>query len=1115
MPRPLLRTLFLLGSVCVPLNVFAAAAPDYDVADPLLKVIRLDSAPTESFLAIKADTTGRLFVGGREALFVYEPNDQGGYHPRQQLLTFPDHTWVYDIEIRGDDLYILTVSALYLIPDARIQRDGLEVRRLIWGVPLGHVHQCFHGMTWGPEGDLYFAMGDPLWYYGDFNRPDHWGHWTFFSRKGTRANQRAGVERGRNATGQAKRPPLPPLAKGGRNGAAKGGSAGMCAETDQSSQYLSLRVGPSARTKKAANGNDDGAAEDWEKTPYNGVGGVFRCKPDGSGFQVVARGLRNSCGLAFDRDWNLFTNDNDHESMPAEYVPGRLNHVTPHSDFSWPRGWMLTKTPDRMDLLDTMNTALGRFVPVGQAYYDDTYLPEKYRNSLLVARWCTRQITFYPLEHHGATFHCDEHELLSGRDLARPVHVTVGRGGRIFASICYMAHNEGSPVYKSDLVMITRADDADDHPFEAYDAPTATTEKLFEELSNDSWSRRKEAHIEILRRGSDVGQDAPARILTVDLADKSVPHLVWIGAATIEPASIFQRMSILWTAQFGLLNEPRRADVRLQATRALAEFGLQYASESHFVNALYDDDPLVRHAGLIAGFRKFETIPEAVMHGFVRSRDTYLRQSATRLLAEKSSIDALATMTQSDDPLTRLAAVLAAGFRLTLPPATGTLSDDLPLAPWRNSDEAYIIQYIDEKVDLRDYGRLGTYTVADHWRAGKHSEEQEQLFLLLAARLPDLDDNVRLQAAHFLYLLNDERAEPVIAVLRAAIHQNRLGTAPITAVAAAWAIGPFDDEAIGGWNKRHDFETRPFDPTTTYPIGAAKSLSWTKIKSINARYFDFRQDFKASLGTSCYLFLRIESGTKQRIELLVGSDSSYKIALNGSPVAASESQRSALPIQDVVALDLQPGSNDLLVRVRGSVGDCRLYLHTRSLQPVAIDLPEALTGGTLAERLKEAAANPDQTKLDPRFLDVNWDEAIQGGDVESGKKLFSASGLGCAKCHAETAESAVTGGPSLADAVKRFTVAHLVESVLLPNKTISPVFKATTIVTKEGKTFTGLVIGETGEKLEMILTDTNRVTIATTDIDDRVLQNISPMPAGLVKTPDELRDLLAYLLKRQ
>jgi glucose/arabinose dehydrogenase len=81
--------------------------------------------------------------------------------------------------------------------------------------------------------------------------------------------------------------------------------------------------------------------------------------------RVVASGSFNSFGLALDRDWNLFTNDNDREAMPAMYVPARLLHVTPHADFGWPRGWMASKSPDRADLLETMYDGLGREAPVG------------------------------------------------------------------------------------------------------------------------------------------------------------------------------------------------------------------------------------------------------------------------------------------------------------------------------------------------------------------------------------------------------------------------------------------------------------------------------------------------------------------------------------------------------------------------------------------------------------------------------------------------------------------------------------------------------------------------------------------------------------------------------
>ena len=53
---------------------------------------------------------------------------------------------------------------------------------------------------------------------------------------------------------------------------------------------------------------------------------------------------------------------------------------------------------------------------------------------------------------------------------------------------------------------------------------------------------------------------------------------------------------------------------------------------------------------------------------------------------------------------------------------------------------------------------------------------------------------------------------------------------------------------------------------------------------------------------------------------------------------------------------------------------------------------------------------------------------------------------------------------------------------------------------------------DTAEKVEMILSDTTKVTIAASDIEERKLQDLSPMPQGLVKTPQELRDILAYLL---
>lgn len=870
---------------CSPLFVTTAALLAAEVPsgvttrDPELRASVLDSATTESFLAIKVDTTGRIFVGGRSAVFVMEPDKAGGYAPRRELVSFPGDPWVHDIEIRGDDLYVLTISALYMIPEGRVKRNGLEVRRLVWGVPRGHTHQCFHGMAWGPEGDLYIGMGDPLWFYGDFNkRPDHFGHWTFYTRKPGDTSA------------------APP-------------------------------------------------AEAWERTPYVGVGGVFRCRPDGSGFRAVAGGLRNDCGLAFDRQWNLFTNDNDHESRPAEYVPGRLLHVTPHAWFGWPRGWSPDKTPERLDLLATMTPTLGRFVPVGQAYYDDALLPARYRNSLLVARWCTRQVTFYPLEHAGATFRCTEGELLAGSGVARPVNVTVGRGGRVFVTVCHMQGNEDSPIYKSDVVMVGPANDGPDHPFAAYDAVSADVSRLFDELADASWSRRKEAHGELLRRPSTPNGIPTAEFVARwDRAAAGSPerlHLVWLmGLRADEPDAVARLSKALGDSEAG---------IRLQAARCWAERFPGRAKE--LLPLLADPDLQVRHAAVLACFDALSlgddpAVVAAIIDGPAQSDDTYLRQSATLLLARWCEAGSLAQWAAAAEAKKQLAAVLAAGFRLTLPEPHSTPAESLRLAPW--GERANIVQYHDEQLDLRKLGRMGLFTVADHWRVGQHSTDQEQLFELLVSQLNDSNAPIRQQAALFLNLLDDPRSQSRVTAVREEAERRKADR-----VAAIAAAGPKPGEFL-------DANRPAWDPAA--------------------------------------------------------------------------------------------------------------------------------------------------------FAKVNWEGEARRGDPRRGRDLFGQGGVGCAKCHAVDDAHPVAGGPSLSAAGKRFTVAYLAESVLEPGKAVAPLFRATTIVTSDGRSLTGLLSSETADALELILPDASVARIPLAEVEERHLQSVSPMPEGLVRSPGELRDLLAYLM---
>ena len=90
--RPLAIALGVLASCAGAPAILAADTLDYAPVDSDIAVVRLDTAPSESFLAVRADSTGRLFVGGREALFVYDLDAQGGYLPRREILRMPNHT---------------------------------------------------------------------------------------------------------------------------------------------------------------------------------------------------------------------------------------------------------------------------------------------------------------------------------------------------------------------------------------------------------------------------------------------------------------------------------------------------------------------------------------------------------------------------------------------------------------------------------------------------------------------------------------------------------------------------------------------------------------------------------------------------------------------------------------------------------------------------------------------------------------------------------------------------------------------------------------------------------------------------------------------------------------
>ena len=119
----------------------------------------------------------------------------------------------------------------------------------------------------------------------------------------------------------------------------------------------------------------------------------------------------------------------------------------------------------------------------------------------------------------------------------------------------------------------------------------------------------------------------------------------------------------------------------------------------------------------------------------------------------------------------------------------------------------------------------------------------------------------------------------------------------------------------------------------------------------------------------------------------------------------------------------------------------------------------------------------------------------------------------CIKCH-RYGNRGEGIGPDLSTVSNRFQRKEILESVIFPSQVISDQFAAKTVVTHDGKTYTGLV-GPTADGVVVLQANTEKVNVAKADIDEIVPSKKSAMPEGLFNTLTlaEIADLFAYMAK--
>ena len=138
-------------------------------------------------------------------------------------------------------------------------------------------------------------------------------------------------------------------------------------------------------------------------------------------------------------------------------------------------------------------------VPVGQCWYDDTVLGDRYRGSVMVGNWGDRTVSWHKVAAAGAGFVAPSETLLTGDGIIRPVSAMPTNDGRLIVAVCYMKGNEGSPVRQTDLLLISPK--AGQFPHRDF------SEVPLVDLLDSPWQLRAKAHQEILRAGGETRFD--------------------------------------------------------------------------------------------------------------------------------------------------------------------------------------------------------------------------------------------------------------------------------------------------------------------------------------------------------------------------------------------------------------------------------------------------------------------------------------------------------------------------------------------------------------------------------------------------------------------------------
>ncbi len=832
-------------------------------------------------------------------------------------------------------------------------------------------------------------------------------------------------------------------------------------------------------------------------------GAVLRCNPDGTEFEIYARGLRNCQEFAFDDYGNMFGVDNDAD-MKGERE--RFVYITEGSDTGWRCYYQYRKSGEYQPwLAESIAIPTGPFQPAyitptlasygdgpaGFAYNPGTALSDRYKGSFFTSEFPKGEIQAFKVEENGASFRMtDAHTVVKGPMI---IGINFGPDGALYGADWAGGYplKEKGAVWKLDDTTVK------DSPvrmevaaFLKAGPSDVATPDLVVRLSHADQRVRLDAQWELAKRKATAELKASAT--SAESPRIAVVHALWGLAQT----------KTFDTAVFKTLAEGKDAELRAQA----AKWAGESAGEAQPLLITLLTDPSLRVRAFAAnaiGKLRMDGTLDAVVAMLAENdgRDAYLRQAGVMALSGMQPDKVAAKTLTHASAAVRVAAAVV--FRRTSSPHAATLLEDKEAAVTSEAARAIydapgisaampaLAAFISENPQAE--APAARRSIAANRRLADAASAER---LLKVATATDTPEATRVAALEALATWDKT---PALDLVDGRYEPFKTGdNAPATKEAVTRAIATLKHDTSD------DIAVAAADVAAAFGIAAdpkelAAEATDTAAKPaarVRALKLLRNADEKAFRGIASGLLKSDEPALRSAAAELLAAKWPHEVV--EYIISAVSTSKDNAERQNAV---------NLLLLVKN---DAKAKSYLTDLLAASIEKPDGpilLELLDVADALKMKAGRTLRAKLDKT---APHSASLEGGDAAAGQKVFTGHlAAQCLACHRIGPEGSNVG-PELTH-IGAKERGYLLESIVDPGAKLAPGFGMMTATLKDSTALAGALKEETADSLTLTLPDGTAKKVALTEIASRTAPISTMPPMAAILTPREIRDVVEYL----